>query len=567
MVLRKIRPYLGSIRDLRVTRARVNELEAATRDVKKSLSVEAGAKGMVSRLEEKIAEQAKRTSALNSRLEKVSRYINEAVYKPLSSATTPQTGSYNEAASVKVLIADDFHINPRNFSSLYEKLGQKSVSYTVGVPSKSVAGAMMKASGVYSEFADELRDAYRVIADMSCNDLFELRYKNVPVSQMAADEALSAVIHKPHWQDLELSKDPRLIFDRLWDNDRDVIRAACAACIFWTDYWTSLKELGGYDAVVVFSGSFIYGRTLLHLARYTKSRCFVIESFATGSDFFFEQRNSPIPNNSRIRQPHYRSRYLPMRDNPDQWERNKIRAFNKMRSMKNKNVQQPLAAGLPKKLAGKKVCLVLGQVVNDFSIISGCGSVLNTIPTYKSVISELLENSDMMVVFKAHPWESKKKTIGYPLTERALNDWADTLPDQQRSRLLIVSDWNLQQLLQISSYVVTLCSQSGIEAAISGLKPVVIGGAFYDSAGFTSNFSSALEAANAIAEGKIEGLLSLDEYSRLEEFLCVLLQGHLCNIDASGVRKITDAFRKYLPQKHVKSHVSELSVMPTWAQR
>jgi len=486
----------------------------------------------------------------------------------LNLSSKPQNGpaGVHQVPSIKVLRADDFHINERNFTSLFGILKDKKVNVKIGVSRSSSYADLIKACGVYDQYLDQLAAHIEIVSQLSKEDLREWQYHSVDIATCALDEALSAVVMQDHWQNEPVSKDFDVLFDRLWDNNRETLLNCCAAAAFWVDYWRGMDGLNRFNAAVVFSGSYIYGRTLLQLLTYTQAKCFVLESFATGYDYFFEERYKPIANNSRINQPTFFRSLLPAIEDQDRRNREVIRAFNKMRNMKNKNVIQPVPGALPASLRGKRISVILGQVVNDFSLISGKGSILSSIPAYKELIGTLLDRDDSFVIFKAHPWEMKKQNLLTPYTEDALRSWADTLPAAKRARLMIVADWNLHQLLRVSTYAITLCSQSALEAAVEGLKPVVVGGAFYDNGGFTSNFTSPRDAALAINSGSLRGTLSLDEFTAFETYLATLIQTHLVNTDNSGRNKLLQRLTPYRPQKHVHTHQHELSVTSTWSE-
>lgn len=520
--------------------------------------------GSLSLLENSISDLRSRAASVADKAERTARHLSEGNLLATSPAFTPIRTQTATGQKSRVLLADDFHINERNFKSLFDKLKHSTISSAVAVPKGHDYFTLIKACGDYSGFAEILSSRMNELSKLGFDGLRSFTYKNVPIAKTSIDEALSFIIRKPSWQAEKVKKDEDYIFRKIWNEDKDVLLLNCAACMLWVDFWSEYPDINKFDAAIVFSGSYIYGRTLLHLLQYTKVRAFVIESFATGFDYFMEERHSPIPNGSRIRYAPYRSRYSHMQTDKDAWERDKIRSFNKLRGMQNKNVSQPTPMPLPRGIEAKRVMLILGQVVNDFSLISGCGTVLCSIPEYKELISELLSDPDTFVIFKAHPWEKKKQNIGSSLTEDVISSWAESLSPDKKVRLLIVSDWNLLQMVRISEFVFTLCSQSAIEATLEGLKPVVIGGSFFDSSGFTSNFSSAALAARSALAGDIRGTLSLKEYSAFEEYLTILIQCHLINTDASGVGKITGLLRKYKSQGHTKNYISERSVMPSW---
>jgi hypothetical protein len=510
------------------------------------------------------ADQAVKLMAAIQKAEVVATHLSEERLLAASPIFTPVHNQFPAGQKTKILLADDFHINARNFGPLFEKLKQVSVTTTVAVDRSHDLYPMMNALGDYYDHQDALGRHILSVASLSFEQLFAFKYRNVPVLKTAKDEALAFVIVKDNWQENPVEKDDYTIALKLWNENKQELVLNCAACMVWADFWADFPALNTYDAAIVFSGSTIYSRTLLHLVHYTKAKAFVLESFMTGGDFFFEERHAPIANNTRMRGQNYRARYAHMMADNDAWERNKIISSNKLRAMQNKNVKQPISSPLPRSISSSKTMLVLGQVVNDFSLISGCGTVLNSIPAYKALISKLLSDPVAVVMFKSHPWENNKKHVGYAYTETKIREWAETLPDDEKNRLVIFSDWNLRQLLKISDFVFTLCSQSALEAAQEGLKPIVIGGSFFDGDGFTSNFSSPTEAAEAALASSVSGKLKLSEYRAFEDFLTTLVQCHLIESSAEGLRKITGLLRRYRPQAHVKTHLAELATSPTW---
>lgn len=518
----------------------------------------------VKELELVSADVNSKVAAVSKKLHQNSTYISEEKIFNQVPSCTPIHQQFLADQKTKILVADDFHINPRNFASLYEKMKHLSVIKTVGVSLEHPYFLLIKACGNYKGHEKYLQFYKEKLASLTFEELLKLKYRNVPVVEISIDEALSFVIANDSWQLQAVEKKIEVIFQKLWDEDREILLLNCAATMLWTDYWADFPDLNKFEVAVIFSGSYIYGRTLLYLLQYTKVKGFVVESFTTGNDYFFEERYTPIANNSRVRHKEYRARYAHIKAIDDNWEREKIRSFNKLRALQNKNVKQPLPMPLPRSIATKRTMLVLGQVVNDFSVISGCGSILCTIPTYKEIIGRLLSDSDTLVIFKAHPWEKKKQNIQFALTESKMHAWAKTLPEAQQNRLMIVSDWNLQQLFKVTDFVFTLCSQSALEAALEGFRPMVIGGSFFDSAGFTANFATALDAAEAALHSDASGKMTLDEFSAFEDYLATLLQCHLINVSGSGVGKLTALFRSYHPQNHVKSYISERAVSPTF---
>ncbi|HCN9346693.1 TPA: capsular biosynthesis protein, partial [Escherichia coli] len=105
-------------------------------------------------------------------------------------------------------------------------------------------------------------------------------------------------------------------------------------------------------------------------------------------------------------------------------------------------------------------------------------------------IDRLLCDDDVFVIFKSHPWERHKNNIRSALTFEKIHEYIKELPDDKSSRVFIIEDFNLESLIKQSDHIVTLCSQSAIEAAFLGVKPIQLGNAFYGQKGFTYDFDS-----------------------------------------------------------------------------
>jgi hypothetical protein len=85
---------------------------------------------------------------------------------------------------------------------------------------------------------------------------------------------------------------------------------------------------------------------------------------------------------------------------------------------------------------------------------------------------------------------------------------------------------------------VGLSSQGLVEAAAAGLKPIQIGMAFFGGHGFTHNRTLDDGLIGDLAEGRIEGRLTLAEYRALEDFMVRALLLHLVSDRPEGVAKI-----------------------------
>ncbi len=314
-----------------------------------------------------------------------------------------------------------------------------------------------------------------------------------------------------------------------------------AAALDWLEFWKA--KLPTYSPqpthACIFSGSLIYTRTLIELLRMTPTRVMVMESYFTGNDFYFEEKYEPVPNNSDLRHAAvYKA--LPVPADANEYDRERIKAINKVLMGKNKNVQQPEnPTPLPFKAGERPLVVVLGQVVNDFSVINYADRGISTVAFYRSLIDALVR-AGCNVVFKDHPWELKKTHVKRPFTRQLLEQWLDTQDEEFRSRVFIDTELDILKLFKACDFACGLNTQSLIEAAFEGVKPTTFGNAFYGRKGFTHDYDLAdvERFAADIKSGRISGTLTLEEVDAFELFLVKSLQKHLVTVNPSGVSMI-----------------------------
>ncbi len=219
---------------------------------------------------------------------------------------------------------------------------------------------------------------------------------------------------------------------------------------------------------------------------------------------------------------------------------------------KNKNVTQPLKTkvGFPFNNSNEKNVLILGQVINDFSIIETDLANINSLQLYKEMISKILHETSYNVIFKAHPWEKSKVNLKRSLTKDELTKFiSSTFSHEERLRIEILEDFNIDSLFASCDHIVGLCSQSLIEAAYSGKKPHQIGNAFFGSKGFTYDHSTVENFILSIKSDTCKTKLTLLEYDNLLCFLTLLLQYHLVSVFPSGHVKL-------LEKLHIKKNIN-----------
>ncbi|MEG0223973.1 MAG: hypothetical protein RR720_09280 [Comamonas sp.] len=438
-----------------------------------------------------------------------------------------------------ILVPDDLHINQRNFTSFF-KFVEKS-----GASVKFVKGRRdwISLFGNYEEKSHELNEFARILSHLDQETLFNYSIKGVNLFKISRAEILSKVIVGPSWFNEPLPLKSEEIFHKMLMLNKQVLMQCLAAAWEWLDFWSKfLADEKEFTHCCVFSGSLIYQRSLVELLRYTPTKVLHMESFFTGNDYYCEEKYGPIANNCDIRhQAVFESLSPAMLAND--LDRDRMKAINKVVLAKNKNVVQPdFGEDVIFSLPGKVVA-VLGQVVNDFSLLEYKNLGISSISFYKEIILGLVRGG-FNVVFKSHPWEERKTNIEKSLTKDVLNDYVAGFSPEERERIKIVDHYPIDRLFSMSSFVVGLNSQSLIEAAFHGLKPVQFGNAFFGGKGFTSDYSftSCKRFLADIDSGCVSGSLNLDEFAAFEEFLRRLMQGQLVSVHDSGVARLNSIF-------------------------
>ncbi|MBS0883904.1 capsular biosynthesis protein, partial [Pantoea sp. JGM49] len=169
---------------------------------------------------------------------------------------------------------------------------------------------------------------------------------------------------------------------------------------------------------------------------------------------------------------------------------------------------------------------------------------LSSIDFYIELIDKLLEETDKFIVFKAHPWEHQKNNLKGALTSTEIRNHINSLSQDKAERVLITENFNLHNLFKQSKTVITLCSQSAIEAAFFGIKPVQLGQAFYGKKGFSYDYNLIEDFINDYKSESFPSYLTIDEFDKLEEFLVKHLEKSLVSIHKSGILALENKLRQ-----------------------
>lgn len=441
----------------------------------------------------------------------------------------------SEFKNLKILLTDELHFHVSNFKSLFTFFDEHKPIITNAKTPKD----WLSLYGNYYEKSDELRSRVSDLSNLDKNELFSFQYKGVAVFELCKLEFLSFVIAKKTWRKQEITNRSDHVFELAHELENEALLLNMAAVMFWVDWWSNkLREIPNQDYCCIFSGSLIYSKVLIELLKKHTTEPILLESFFTGNEYYFEKKYEHIPNNSDLGfSTYYESIKEP--DDLNDYDLERVKAANKIILAKNKNVEQPSDSpdfGFPN---GYPVALIIGQVVNDFSVL-GTSGPLSTISQYEKIITGILSSTNYNVVFKAHPWESKKIGVGAPVTKIELESTFEGC-----DRVKIVEDYNLELAFGQSDLIITLCSQAAIEAAFNGFKPVQLGNAFYGRKGFTHDFNSVDHFINELKENRVRGQLTLSEFDLFERFCVKSFLGHLVSVHPSGHIRLKQCLLKY----------------------
>ena len=439
---------------------------------------------------------------------------------------------------VRLLLADKLHFHERNFKSLMEFCQKDGVVAVNADPPRK----LLALYGNYSELRTCLDKYIGPLSALSANGLYGVMYKGVKLFSVVKMEFLAGRIYEPHWYRDEVPGDDRLCFDLAVEKDYVILLENMAAAMFWLDWWSiKLRSIRRQDFVCVFSGSLIYQRSLLELLKFNPAEPLVFESFFTGNEYYCERKYGFIPNNSDLAS---KSFYESLRVEEDAIEndRARVKAINKIRLAKNKNVVQPDVSH-ESFFREEDVILIIGQVLNDFSLLGGRKGNVNALSEYKKLVENILSHTDFNIIFKSHPWERNKNPNGQALVLEEMQAFVNEGRGLDSRRIFFAENHNLGQLFDQASYVVTLCSQAALEAAYNGLKPLQFGDAFYGGKGFTYDCGD-VEGVLDCLLGQMKGSLTLEEYDSFEVFCVRSLCRHLISVHKSGRKQLEDLTKR-----------------------
>ncbi|WP_421173018.1 hypothetical protein [Aeromonas sp. 601115] len=441
---------------------------------------------------------------------------------------------------ISILFPDSIHFHERNFKSLFDLISRHNIQHTFVKERNSWVAAY----GNYENFKAELESFYKNLEKINHHELCNISVNGINLFSVCRNEALTFFLPMASFrQRIDGVPDNRRLLEIMYAVDKEALLLNLSAAWSWLEFWSeTLSKVKNHTYACIFSGAQIYNTALLEVLKTHPTTPLVMEHFFTGNEYYIEEKYEAIPNNTNLK---HANVYKAVDIEEDHFElnRTKIKSINKVLLSKNKNVTQPTGDFIIEN-NGKKVISIIGQVVNDFSIICTAKHYLSSIDFYIELIDKLLEDEGNFVVFKAHPWERQKNNIRSAMTLECIAKHVSKLDEDKSSRVFLTEDFNLSDLIKQSDHIVTLCSQSAIEAAFLGVKPVQLGQAFYGKKGFTYDFNIIDEFISSLNQNKLSKTLTLDEYRSLEIFLVKFLEKSLVSIHKSGILSLEKKLKK-----------------------
>lgn len=434
---------------------------------------------------------------------------------------------------MRALFSDDFHVNRRNFGPIFAHCERSRTEINVLVEGRELwnrYGDYRKNKRVQAKRADLLKLGREALYSLSV-DCCRMK---IPVRELVVSEVLSYIIPKRgSGGQVAIESDNDKVFLDLYDSHQSELIDSVAAAQVWAEIYS--REIArDYDFAVVFSGGQIYQKLMIEVMKRTKARTFLIETFQTGTDFYFEERYSAIPNGCDIRHDNvYRAINFPSERSARDEEVKQ--ALNKLLNAKNKNVTQPEGSYTLPFPASNRTILLCCQVLNDFSIIETAMKNRSSIDVYKKIIDAVLLRTDLNLMIKPHPYEERKIGVNAPMTAQALQGHIETAHADHAHRVALATNVNMGSLLKQVDGFITLNSQASFEACLfGGLRPITLGKPFYGRRGFTTDYDDVEAMVRDLNGGTVELKLDLEAYDRFLEFCAKLLGRQLVSDDVHG---------------------------------
>lgn len=263
------------------------------------------------------------------------------------------------------------------------------------------------------------------------------------------------------------------------------------------------SQLGGInpDLLLFVQGYEPTSALLRAICREERLKGIAIENTSLNNKMIWDDRSLTTPIYNRAKEQYQRHKRSILESDLRNFSENfKTRLKNSKSNEHRSNNNRTLTSG------GRPIVLYLAQVYTDASVIFG----LQNYPTPLNLIKLILHWCNMnqhLLIIKMHPKEVKGVApvtgLAYnSITTRLMNEDREIQSLIERNEAIIDSnnDFDTYTLIELAEVVVTINSQSGLEAAILGKSVVTCGEAFYGDSGFTFDGKNPMKLSDALLE-------------------------------------------------------------------
>jgi len=291
---------------------------------------------------------------------------------------------------------------------------------------------------------------------------------------------------------------------------------------FWIEYWA--REFKNFDIknLCVYGGTSIYSRAATLVAQWNNVNVISFEGTFIKKYHYADNASGIITNNHKYAD---RSNWIKLAgisllQSQENW------LEKEMASKSNLNVVQPKAIDkneISKKYnipTGKKIILLIGQVINDYSITMDLQTFSSTIEFYLETIKSVQKLDGYHLFIKLHPWENYKQNTSSNLSKRILEKH---LEKYDFKNYTIDYEVNIDSLIEVSEFGITSCSQAGLEMLYKGKRVVQVGHAYYGFKGWTVDVTQREFLDKAIELAARKSKLNKTEKIEVKKYIYNLL--------------------------------------------
>lgn len=379
-------------------------------------------------------------------------------------------------------------------------------------------------------------DMFRTLNEKSLSDLKKVTYKGYNLWDVVYAEMYAYLTPKIYQLYIagEIQEQPQEVDDLLdWLRASDVedetfqqiVFYNFAVGAFWIDYWAATLKKLKINNLCVFGGTTTYSRAATLVSQWNNINVLSFEGSFIKDFHYADSASGMITNNHRFadHSKWVRLQGLDFLDSQAKW------LEDVMEGRLNLNVVQPNKLTKEELYdrygirPNKKLVLLIGQVLNDFSITRDLQTYNSSIDFYVDVIKTMAEKEDCHLFIKLHPWENHKQNSTSELSKRVLEKKLEELSIKNYT---VDYDVNIDSLIEFSEIGLTSCSQAGLEMLYMGKRVVQVGNAFYGNKGWTVDVTQPEFLSLAIDIALNDSRLNDIELKEVRKFVYHLLYNH-----------------------------------------